>query len=65
MGEPELVEEAVKYRLDIVGVSSTKMPGSRTRPLDHGWKFYSVVDPTLHAQAGVGILTSHRLAASR
>jgi exonuclease III len=58
------VEEAVKYRLDIVGVSSTKVPGSGTRDLDHGWKlFYSGVDPTVHAQAGVGILTSPRLAA--
>ena len=60
--ELELVEEAKKYRLDIVGVSSTKRRGSGTVNLDGGWKlFYSGADPSMSAQAGVGILTSPRL----
>ena len=61
--EQELVGEAKRYRLDIVGVSSTKRRGSGTVDLDGGWKlFYSGVDPDMTAQAGVGILTSPRLA---
>ena len=60
--ELELVEEAKRYRLDIVGLSSTKRRGSGTVELDGGWKlFYSGADPTMSAQAGVGILTSPRL----
>src|SRR5271155_2395050 len=61
--EPELVEEAIRYRLDIVGVSSTKRKGKGTMALDHGWQlFYSGVDPSIHAQTGVGFLISPRLA---
>jgi exonuclease III len=62
--EQELVEEAAKYRLDIVGVSETKLKGKGTRDLENGWKlFYSgLVDPQAHAHAGVGILTSPRMA---
>ena len=61
--EPELVEEATKYRLDIVGVSETKLKGKGTRDLNKGWKlFYSGLDdPLAHAHAGVGILTSPRM----
>ena len=60
--ELELVEEAKRYHLDIIGVSSTKRRGSGTLDLDGGWKlFYSVADPSMSAQAGVGILTSSRL----
>ena len=60
--ELELVEEAKQYHLDIVGVSSTKRRGSGTVDLDGGWKlFYSGADPSMSAQAGVGILTSPRL----
>ena len=60
--ELELVEEAKRYHLDIVGVSSTKQRGSGTVDLDGGWKlFYSGADPSMSAQAGVGILTSPRL----
>ena len=45
--------------LDIIGVSSTKRRGSGTVDLDGGWKlFYSGADPSMSAQAGVGILTS-------
>jgi hypothetical protein len=59
----ELVEEAARYRLDIVGISSTKQKGSRTVDLSDGWKlFLSGVAPQMSAQAGVGILTSPRLA---
>ena len=61
--EPELADEASRYRLDIVGVSSTKRKGNETLVLNKRWQlFYSGVDPALHAQAGVGILTNPRLA---
>ena len=60
--ELELVEEAKRYHLDIIGVSSTKRRGSGTVDLNGGWKlFYSGADPSMSAQAGVGILTSPRL----
>ncbi len=60
--ERELVEEAKRYKLDIVGLSSTKRRDSGIDDLN-GWKlFYSGCDPTSHAMAGVGILTSTRLA---
>ena len=55
----ELVEEAKKYHLDIGGVSSTKKCGSGIVDLDGGWKlFCSGADPSMSAQASVGILTS-------
>ena len=55
--ELELVEEAKRYHLDIIGVSSTKRRGSGAVDLDGGWKlFYSGADPSMSAQAGVGIL---------
>ena len=58
--ELELVEEAKRYHLDIIRVSSTKRRGSGT--VDGGWKlFYSGADSSMSAQAGVGILTSPRL----
>ena len=61
--ESELVDKAIRYRLDIVGVSSTKRKGNGTLALNKRWQlFYSGVDPALHAQAGVGILTNPRLA---
>ena len=60
--ELELVEKAKRYHLDIIGVSSTKRRGSETADLDGGWKlFYSGADPSMSAQAGMGILTSPRL----
>ena len=60
--EQELVEEAKRYHLDIIKVSSNKRRGSITVDLDGGWKlFYSGADPSMYAQAGVGILTSPRL----
>ena len=60
-----MVEEAKRYHLDIIGVSSTKRRGSGTVNLDGGWKlFYSGADPSVSAQAGVGILTSPQLSKS-
>ena len=56
--ELELVEKAKRYHLDIIGVSSTKRRGSGSVDLDGGWKlFYSGADPSMSAQAGVGIRT--------
>ena len=55
----ELVEEAKRYRLDVLGISSFQRLGSGTVDLDGGWKlFYSGADPKTSAHAGVGILTS-------
>jgi len=51
--EHELVEEAKRYSLDVVGISSTKRRDSNTVDVDNGWKlFYSGVDPAKFAQAG-------------
>ena len=56
-----MVEEAKRYHLDIIGVSSTKQCGSGTVDLDGGWAlFYSGADPSMFVQAGVGIFTSPR-----
>ena len=50
------------FRLDIVGLSSTKRRDSDIVDLE-GWKlFHSGCRPTPHAMAGVGILISPRLA---
>ena len=56
----ELVWEAEQYHLDIVGVPSTKGRGSDTAELSgSGWKlFYSGVDVSMSAQAGIGIFVS-------
>ena len=56
--EQELACEAQQYRLDVVGISSTKRRGSGTVELNGaGWKiFYSGVDAAMSAQAGVGLL---------
>ena len=60
--ELELVEEAKKCHLDIVGVSPTKRRGSGIVDLDGGWKlFYSGADPSISAQSGVEILISPQL----
>ena len=54
--ELELIEEEKWYLLDIIGVSSTKRRGSGTVDWDGGWKlFYSGANPSMSAQAGVGI----------
>ena len=57
------MDEAIRYRLDIIGVSSTKRKGYGTLVLNKRWQLlYSGVDPALHAQTGVGILTNPWLA---
>ena len=57
-----MVEEAKRCHLDIIGVSSTKRRGSGTVNLDGEWKLiYSGADPSMPAQADVGILTRPRL----
>ena len=59
--ELEFEEEAKKYRLDIVGVTSTKRRGSGIVDLDGRWKFfYSGADPSMSAQVSVGILTNRQ-----
>ena len=61
--EQELVCEAQQYRLDVVGISSTKRRGSGTVELNGGWKiFYSGVHAAMSAQAGVGLLVSPNIA---
>ena len=46
--EQELVCKAQQYRLDVVGISSTKRRGSGTVELNGGWKiFYSGVDAAM------------------
>ena len=61
--EQELVCEAQQYRLDVVGISSTKRRGSGTFELNGGWKiFYSGVDAAMSAQAGAGLLVSPNIA---
>src|SRR5699024_6080734 len=59
--ETELVEEAIKYKLQLIGISSTKRIGAEPEPKEvhRGWKLYlSGVSPSVRAHAGVGILVS-------
>ena len=62
--EPELVCEVEKFRLDIVGLTSTHSLGSGTSPLERGWTlFHSGVAQGERRRAGVGILIAPRLGA--
>nr|XP_049580440.1 charged multivesicular body protein 1a isoform X2 [Syngnathus scovelli] len=62
--EPELVCEAERFRLDIVGLASTHSLGSGTSPLERGWTlFHSGVAHGERRRAGVGILIAPRLGA--
>ena len=64
--EQEFVREAQQYRLDIVGILSTKRRGSGAVELKSGWKiFYSGVDAAISAQAGVDLLASLNMAECR
>ena len=55
--ELELVDEAKRYHLDIVGVSSSIIIGSEIVYPDGGWKLlYSDADPRMSAQIGMRIL---------
>ena len=57
--EHDLVEEAKRYFLDVVGISSTKRRDSDNVELDDVWKlFYSGIASAHFAQAGVGVLVS-------
>uniref|UniRef100_A0A8C6LI15 Endonuclease/exonuclease/phosphatase domain-containing protein n=1 Tax=Nothobranchius furzeri TaxID=105023 RepID=A0A8C6LI15_NOTFU len=62
--EPELVCEVERFRLDIVGLTSTQGSGSGTSFLERGWTFYhSGVAPTERRRAGVDILVAPHLGA--
>ena len=61
--EVEIVEEARKNRLDILGISSTKKKGKGSFNLKNGWQlFYSGIDTSVYAQAGVTIMIGPNLA---
>ena len=54
-----------RYQLDLIGLTSTHSVGFGTEVLERGWTLsYSGVDHGERHQAGVGILTSHRLSVS-
>ena len=60
--EPELVGEVERYRLDIVGLTSTHSLGSGTQPLERGWTLYfSGVPRGERRRAGVGLLIAPQL----
>ncbi|TWW71634.1 EARP-interacting protein [Takifugu flavidus] len=62
--EPELVREVEKFRLDIVGLTSTHSKGSGTSLLEGGWTLYhSGVADGERRQAGVAILVAPQLSA--
>ncbi|KAM4567520.1 craniofacial development protein 2-like isoform 1-T2 [Fundulus diaphanus] len=57
--EPELVREIERFRLEIVGLTSTHSSGSGTSLLERGWTFFhSGVAPGERRRAGVGILVA-------
>ncbi|TWW56094.1 hypothetical protein D4764_08G0000810 [Takifugu flavidus] len=63
-GEPELVREVEKFRLDIVGLTSTHGKGSGTSLLERGWTLYhSGVADGERRRAGVAILVAPHLSA--
>ncbi|TWW74429.1 hypothetical protein D4764_14G0004320 [Takifugu flavidus] len=62
--EPELVREVEKFRLDIVGLTSTHGKGSGTSLLKRGWTLYhSGVADGERRRAGVAILVAPQLSA--
>ncbi|XP_061767027.1 uncharacterized protein LOC133559349 [Nerophis ophidion] len=62
--EPELVREVEKFRLDIVGFTSTHSKGSGTSSLERGWTlFHSGVAGSERRRAGVSILVAPQLKA--
>ena len=62
--EPELVREVEKFRLDIVGLTSTHSKDSGTTLLERGWTlFHSGVANGERRRAGVAILVAPRLSA--
>uniref|UniRef100_A0A8C6NR40 Endonuclease/exonuclease/phosphatase domain-containing protein n=1 Tax=Nothobranchius furzeri TaxID=105023 RepID=A0A8C6NR40_NOTFU len=62
--EQELVAEVERYRLDIVGLTSTHSIGSGTQVLERGWTLsFAGVAPGERRRAGVGFLLAPRLSA--
>ncbi|TWW81711.1 hypothetical protein D4764_01G0015260 [Takifugu flavidus] len=60
--EPELVREVEKFRLDIVGLTSTHSKGSGTSLLERGWTLYhSGVANGERQRVGVAILVASQL----
>uniref|UniRef100_A0A671WJG1 Reverse transcriptase domain-containing protein n=1 Tax=Sparus aurata TaxID=8175 RepID=A0A671WJG1_SPAAU len=60
--EPELVREVERYRLEIVGLTSTHSMGSGTQLLERGWTlFHSGVARGERRRAGVGLLIAPQL----
>ncbi|KAI3360389.1 hypothetical protein L3Q82_002300 [Scortum barcoo] len=60
--EPELVQEVERYRLEIVGLTSTHSLGSGTQLLERGWTLhYSGVAQGERWRAGVGLLIAPQL----
>ena len=57
--EPELVQEVERFRLDIVGLTSTHSKGSGTSSLERGWTlFHSGVATGERRRAGVALLVA-------
>ncbi|KAK7909723.1 hypothetical protein WMY93_014407 [Mugilogobius chulae] len=60
--EPELVREVERFRLDIVGLTSTHSLGSGTITLERGWTLhFSGVAHGVRRRAGVGLLIAPQL----
>uniref|UniRef100_A0A8C6WSG0 Endonuclease/exonuclease/phosphatase domain-containing protein n=2 Tax=Neogobius melanostomus TaxID=47308 RepID=A0A8C6WSG0_9GOBI len=60
--EPELVREVERYRLDIVGLTSTHSLGSGSQLLERGWTLhFSGVARGERRRAGVGLLIAPQL----
>ncbi|KAI3371933.1 hypothetical protein L3Q82_006808 [Scortum barcoo] len=60
--EPELVREVERYRLEIVGLTSTHSLCSGTQLLERGWTLhYSGVAQGERRRAGVGLLIAPQL----
>ncbi|KAI3355458.1 hypothetical protein L3Q82_018295, partial [Scortum barcoo] len=61
--EPELVREVERYRLEIVGLTSTHSLGSGTQLLERGWTLHysGVAQGEQGGMAGVGLLIAPQL----
>ncbi|KAK7925178.1 hypothetical protein WMY93_007488 [Mugilogobius chulae] len=60
--DPELVQEVERFRLDIVGLTSTHSLGSGTITLERGWTLhFSGVAHGVRQRAGVGLLIAPQL----
>ena len=58
--EEELVEEMVKYRLEVLGVSETKLKGNGARAVGEGMYIFSGVQEG-RAKAGVAVFLSKKM----